>query len=120
MLPWILDRDVLTVEPTMAIDRGDVICYSPTPGRFIIHRVVGRHATGVWTRGDALRQAERIVFTDVLGKVVEIDRNGTVRRLDGWWARRLNVAIAWLSPLVRAILPGARWTHRRLRGPGRA
>jgi hypothetical protein len=106
MLPFLRDGDVALVTPVAAdgIDLGDVICYETLPGKLFVHRVIRRQRDRLVAKGDALVFTDLIDRTQLLGKVVAVERHGRVRRLDTRTARWLNRAIASLSPLFPPLL----------------
>lgn len=76
MRPSLRDGDVVSVvraDPD-AIAIGDVVCFVPEPGRLSLHRVIGRDAGCLVTKGDALDWAERVPARRVLGKVAGFER----------------------------------------------
>ena len=115
MIPFLLDGDVVVVQPAASADvrTGDVICYEPWPGRLFLHRVVARTVDGFVTKGDALTHSETIPHTALLGRVTRVDRAGRRRRLDTPLARGVNRLVAALSPVLSGVLPVALWAWRR-------
>jgi signal peptidase I len=106
MVPTINDGDTITVEPVSAgrLRRGDVVLVRRSTA-IIAHRLVGRRhrpdgGIDFLLRGDAADGDDAPVpAIDVLGRVVEADRNGVRARPSSWTAR--------LAAL-------ARWGARRL------
>jgi len=85
---------------------GDVICYETSPGRLFVHRVIDRARDQFLAKGDALACVDVIDPPQLLGKVVAIERHGSLRRLDSRIARWRNRAVASLSrrlPLLFAL-----------------
>ena len=83
MRPSLRDGDVVSVvrvDP-LGFGVGDVICYESAPGRLSLHRVIGREADHVVTKGDALAWVERVPVGSVLGRVTAVERRGTLDRL---------------------------------------
>jgi hypothetical protein len=117
MVPFIRDGDIVTVEETApgGPGIGDVICYATTPRRLFVHRVVGRDREHLFVKGDALAFTEVVECGQVLGKVVALERHGTLRRLDTAAARWRNRAIATLSPAIPRLLPMALLVRRAWR-----
>lgn len=94
MAPSIRDGDWITVAPlTTAVRRGDVLLYR-TGGRLTAHRVIGRVRGSeqlLRLRGDAPGwEEERVAFRDVLGHVVDVERNGRKVAARGALARRVD------------------------------
>ena len=116
MLPFVWDGDIAQVTPTASarIAIGDVVCYE-TPGRLFLHRVIRRDGDRFVTKGDALSSTEVIDRMQVLGKVVSVERRGSITRLDSHAARWRNRAILRVSPLIPRLLPLALRLRRVLR-----
>jgi len=106
MVPFLRDGDVALVTPTAGseVGVGDVVCYEMPPGRLYLHRVIARDRDRVVAKGDALGSRELVQFTQLLGKAIGLERQGTVRRLDTRVARWRNRTIAAVSPLLPALL----------------
>ena len=117
MLPFLHHGDVLHVRPlpAAAVRVGDVICYTPSPGRLHLHRVVARAARGFLTRGDALPYVEDVPAARLLGRVIARERGGRLRRLDTPAAARRARLIVAAAPLVARCLPLARTLRRAWR-----
>jgi hypothetical protein len=122
MIPFLLDGDVVVIEPAAAADVrvGDVICYEPWPGRLFVHRVVARTADGLVAKGDALTYSETVPDAALLGRVTGVERGARARRLDTPLARALNRTVAGVSPVLSGVLPVALWAWRRIRTVWRA
>lgn len=108
MLPFLLDGDVALVMPAAGteISVGDVICYETPPGRLFLHRVIGRKRERFVAKGDALAFTDLIDPGQVLGKVVAVQRRGSVKRLDtriGGWRNRAIAAVSGLIPVPIAL-----------------
>lgn len=83
MLPCIWPGDVLTIQSvetrtdnaqTVDINTGDIVA-AKRNGRWVVHRVAGRSATHVVTRGDCIPGNDSPVhIEDVIGKVVLVTR----------------------------------------------
>lgn len=85
MAPLIRDGDVLTVEPATSdgLRVGDVALHRIGGRQVVAHRVVGRHEEDgrpvLTTRGDASFNApDPVREGDVLGRVVQVERDGRV------------------------------------------
>jgi hypothetical protein len=101
--------------PAGRIGRGDLVVYE-VEGSMICHRVLWRRPQGsnhaFLTKGDGWRMTDPwVCATQVIGKVVAIDRNGTISRLDTP-LRRLKAVAAAACSLVGA---GSREMLRRAR-----
>jgi len=113
MSPLIRDGDVLTVEPARLGDLrvGEVALHRIGERQVVAHRVVGCRAEDgrrvLTTRGDSVLGApDRVSEVDVLGRVIERERNGRVVRLNGW-LRRLGGRL--LVPLLTSRSMAARF-----------
>jgi len=124
MAPLIRDGDVLTVEPAgpETLRVGDVALHRIGGEQVVAHRVLARRAERgevlLTTRGDALSGPhDRVCAEEVLGRVVEVERDGRVLRLDrGPW-RVLGLVAAKLLPLralVARLVKAARRCASRL------
>ena len=121
MLPSIRGGDVVHVEPADHADIavGEIVCYAPSAGVLVVHRVVARRGDRLVTRGDALAHREVVPGAEVLGRVVAVERAGRVRRLETPLARAMARAMVTAAPLVRRALPAAGSLRRLWRGAGR-
>jgi signal peptidase I len=87
---------------------GDLVVYE-VEGRMICHRVLGRRTQGFshafLMKGDGWRMTDPWVCAEqVIGKVIAINRNGSVVRLDTPLRRLQAVAAAALSFVVAGTL----------------
>jgi signal peptidase len=121
MLPFLLDGDLLVVQPAAVaeIRIGDVICYEPPSGGLCLHRVIAREERGFVTRGDALTYVETVAAGAVLGLVTARERRGRWLALDTPRARRRGRLIATAAPVLARLLPLARWVRRAARAARR-
>ncbi len=85
MLPTVLPGDLLTIEPKTSeqIQAGDIALYA-REGRFFVHRIVSKSSVRgqvfLIARGDCMSQQDPpIRETELLGRVTEIRRNGSLR-----------------------------------------
>jgi len=85
MLPTFYPGDILTIrrEPLTAIHSGDVVLYT-RGDRFFIHRnlrsVQTASGRALVTRGDSMPQVdEPVTPTELLGRVVNIERDGELK-----------------------------------------
>ena len=111
MYPTIRDGETVSIAPVELADivYGDVLLYRAS-GRLLAHRVVGltasRERLVVHVRGDAKRACDAPVDgSDVVGRVIAVDRGGRVIPLHG--------RIPRLQHGVRAALSRARQRLRR-------
>ncbi len=117
MRPFLRSGDTVLVEPfdLSAVKAGDIVFYKTANGKLRVHRVIRRpkqrQETVLLTKGDALFQADPpVLYKEVLGKVIAIERKGRYKSLDGGTNKILNYF--WLGlahvgpffyPLVRKI-----------------
>jgi len=105
MTPFVRDGDVALVTPAAGhVGIGDVICYETPAGKLLLHRLIARDGDRLVAKGDALAFAEILDRTRLLGKVVAVERHGTVKRFDTRVAQWRNRVIAVLSPCVPPLL----------------
>jgi hypothetical protein len=106
MTPFVRDGDVALVTPTAGrgVGIGDVICYETPPGKLVLHRVLDRDVNRFVAKGDALTVVEIVDQARLLGKVVAVERRGTITRFDTRFARWRNRVIAVLSPFFPPLL----------------
>jgi hypothetical protein len=106
MTPFVRDGDVALVAPIdgRKVGIGDVICYETPTGKLLLHRLIAGDRDRVVAKGDALTFVEVIDRTRLLGKVVAVERHGTVKRLDTRVAGWRNRVIALLSPFLPPLL----------------
>lgn len=121
MFPSIRSGDVITVKPveSAAICVGDVIFYR-RDGRVYAHRLIRKQRIdGVLlfiTRGDYLPFSDSPISTSqILGKVVSIERGRRIIRLDTPFQRRWGRVLALTSPFFYPLLCVAGRTFHILR-----
>lgn len=111
MHPFVQDRDFITVSPVenSSIKIGDVVFYSTTEDKIIVHRVIGKYRKDgrvtMLIKGDATSgPSEKVDVQNILGKVVAIERNGQKKRLDTKIYQMKSLVLAGISPF-------SRWTY---------
>ena len=122
MLPFIIDGDVVELEPMRSMPMlGDILFVRcACIGREVVHRVVELKGDTFFLRGDMQARC-KVPFTEknIIGKVVALHRNGHRRFIDsGFW--RL-AGLLWLrtSPLGFFLLRGTLFARRLGRGAQR-
>lgn len=123
MHPFVQDRDFITVSPVedSSIKIGDVVFYSATEDRIIVHRVIRKYRKDgrvvMLIKGDAFfGYFEKIDLQNIIGKVVAIERNGQKKRLDTKIYRMKGLVFAGISPFSRwTYLVGRMIKHNGLR-----
>ncbi|MCE5311237.1 MAG: S24/S26 family peptidase [Acidobacteriales bacterium] len=114
MSPFVRDGDIVTVEPAAAAPArtGDIVAFvEPATQRLRVHRVAATCGGAFLLKGDNVETPDGLVKPDgVLGKVVRVERDGSLVRLGTGPERGL---IAWLSRV--GCLAQARRVYRRCR-----
>ncbi len=121
MVPFIRDRDVLTIEPTKAsaLDIGEVAFYRLAADRLVAHRVVGREVLDgkeiLTMRGNAAAGSnDRVLGEQVLGRVVSVQRGKKLVRLDRGFRRLMALLLVRGSPVGSIIFQPVRTVKRTL------
>lgn len=111
MNPSVKDGDYLTVYPFNqdALSVGDIVYYL-VDNRPVVHRIIRFFSqNGIKTamiQGDSCYgQPDTIPVKDILGKVLLIERQGHMKRLDTTWHKILGHTIAAFSPCVSWAMP---------------
>ncbi len=113
MFPFIRSGDLLTTKAVNPIDLsvGEVLLYQ-REGRSFVHRLIKKKiingALQFITRGDHLTFCDPTIrSSEILGKVISIERRGRLIHLDTpfqrMWGRFLASASSWFSPLFQAV-----------------
>lgn len=114
MRPFIRDGDIIVVSPieNSSIKAGDVVFHLTTENKVIVHRVIKKYKKDkdnritMLIKGDAtFSSPEKVEMQDVLGKVVEVERNGRKKRLDRKLYQIMGLFFAAISPFSRWIYP---------------
>jgi signal peptidase I len=121
MNPWIRHGDILTirrVDPA-AVRRGHVVFYR-SGGSLFAHRVVGKvqgqNELLLVTRRDAVPSPDApVAASQVLGRVIRIERGGRGINLESPAREALGWLLAHFSALSRWTYPPARRLVRLLR-----
>ncbi len=117
MLPFIVGgRDSVLLEPCRDVAVYDILLCEISPGRYVIHRLVGIDGGTLTLMGDGnLMATEHCSRADVVAKVVGIVRPDG-RNIDCCSASERRKARLWLRllPLRRFLLALWRRTHRSL------
>ena len=125
MRPFVVHGTTVHVENVdpSAVRPGDVVVF--TRGmELVAHRVLRqrrREGRRIFiTKGDVLNAPDEPVAEESLvGRVVAIERNGRLLRLDTPVLRLLGRTVAWTSPASRWPVGFLRFLRRGLRGRGR-
>ena len=114
MRPFIRDGDFLVVSPieNSSIKRGDVVFCITTENKVIVHRVIKKYKKDkdnritMLIKGDAtFSSPEKVEMQNVLGKVVEVERNGQKKRLDTKFYQIKGLLFAGISPFSQWTYP---------------
>lgn len=78
MSPYIKDGDKIIIAPPRGNPCiGDVVLCTSTEGNLLLHRVIGKTAGGVFTKGDAwLTGDSPIPYKNIIGKAVRVCGRG--------------------------------------------
>lgn len=126
MRPLIRDGDFIIVSPieNSSIKTGDVVFYSATGNKVIVHRLIRKYKQKgkitVLIKGDAsFSSPEKIDIQNVLGKVIAIERNGQKKRLDTKLHQIIGLLLSGISPFshwIYSIGSVVKHSGRRLLG----
>ena len=114
MRPFIRDGDFIVVSPieNSSIKTGDVVFCITTENKVIVHRVIKKHKKDkdnritMLIKGDAtFSSPEKVEMQNVLGKVVEVERNGQKKRLDTKLYQIKGLLLAGISPFSQWTYP---------------
>jgi hypothetical protein len=130
MRPFLPHGSLLEVEPRAfaRVRLGEVVLHASPAAPLVAHRVVGRAAHALVTRGDSNARLESVAEDDFLGVVVARQNGGEWRAVSSGPARWLGLAaglvhragvgcarVLVLRPL-RATFGGPSWVRAGLRG----
>jgi signal peptidase I len=79
MYPLLQPKDILEIEQTRHIEKGDVVLYAgDEKGRWIAHRVVNIQNSKIYTKGDHNREIDAATLSheEIIGVVTARWRNG--------------------------------------------
>lgn len=112
------ERVLVRKEGLKQIRLGDIILFR-IEDVFVTHRVIRKswkndHLYFV-ERGDRGGSASKIPFESVLGRVVAIEKNGRLLRLDSGWGRMVNTVLGINNYMVYRVSAKVEVIKRRLR-----
>lgn len=120
MSPLIRNGDVVEVAPFKGkVNFGDIILYFSSWGTPVVHRVIQRNKESIITKGDSVPSSDHpVLFKQVLGRVVAVEKNGWRIRLDKPVGKLLNILLALISPFSSLNLssPQADKTTQSIKG----
>lgn len=99
MEPLIRVGDWIEVRLDEPIRKGHVVLARDASGELVCHRVLARTEETLWLAGDRSLAVREHTLDSLLGVVHRVERDGTARRLGGWWTRGLNRRLADLHRL---------------------
>jgi signal peptidase I len=112
MRPLIRDGDFIVVSPVenSSIKIGDVVFYSTTGNKVIVHRLIRKYKQKgrmtVLIKGDAsFSSPEKIDIQNIWGKVIAIERNGRKKRLDTKLHQIIGFLLSGITPFSHWIYP---------------
>ena len=114
MRPFIRDGDFIVVSPieNSSIKTGDVVFCITTENKVMVHRVIKKHKKDednritMLIKGDAtFSSPEKVEMQNVLGKIVEVERNGQKKRLDTKFYQIKGLFFAGISPFSQWTYP---------------
>ncbi len=114
MRPVIRDGDFVVVNPieNSSIRTGDIVFHLTTENKVIVHRVIKKYKKdkdnriAMLIKGDAtFSSPEKVELQNVLGKVVELERNGQNKRLDTKFYQIKALLFAGISPFSQWTYP---------------
>jgi signal peptidase I len=101
MKPTFHTGQLLYVQPEMQdLVPGDVIIYSDLSHNYlVVHRIIGVSPPSVATRGDhnLLSDEYPVLFGDIVGRVVAVDRRGVIRNVSGGQRGLRNARMRWMG-----------------------
>ncbi|SHI13515.1 Peptidase S24-like [Desulfofustis glycolicus DSM 9705] len=96
MLPFIQDRDVLTITPLFSsLPRlGEVVAFiHPGSHNFTVHRVIRKRRNQYLLKGDSVKTVDGwLHLCDILGRVISVERSGQAV-LFGLGSERIAIAL---------------------------
>jgi len=108
MSPFIKDNDVITVFPLTdaSIRSGDVVAFiRPEMKKLVIHRVVWRKGEYFHIKGDNIPHTDELIpETNILGRIVRVERNGK-EVFFGLGPERFLIALLVRMRIFPALLP---------------
>ena len=120
MHPFIKDKDIIKIKPVdpEKLKAGDVIFYKPKDRGLIAHRLIKKRTEEkddllFVTKGDFCPASDpAISSTDILGKVISIERNGKEISMENSMARLKNFLLSKASPFSFILYPIGRKVKR--------
>ncbi|OGL39603.1 MAG: signal peptidase I [Candidatus Schekmanbacteria bacterium RIFCSPHIGHO2_02_FULL_38_11] len=113
MHPFIKDKDIIKVKPVQPekLKSGDVILYKTGYRGFVVHRLIKKQNKKKGeplfvTKGDFCYTPDpAISSSDILGKVISIERNGKEISMENGMARLRNFLLSKASPFSFILYP---------------
>ena len=116
MVPFLINGDTVYVDvPDSPVKRGDIVLYTRTNGRYILHRVYRVRKDGSYIMvGDAQTELELLPGRDrIHARVTMVRHKGKLNRPGQlrWWAYRY--LWLWLRPVRPVLMRLHGRLHRR-------
>jgi phage repressor protein C with HTH and peptisase S24 domain len=106
MLPALMTGERVLVRASATPRRGEVWAFVDAAGAVIVHRFVRSRGEALIFRGDSrVRSDQAIVPSQLIGRVLSVERDGTERAVASHAAlRRLAVLCRWVPRAIRRRL----------------
>ncbi len=114
MLPFIRDKDVLTISPFLPSSNGigDPVAFiHPKTGNLVIHRLIAKHNNSYIVKGDNIPNPDGLITREnILGHVANIERKGKKKSF-GFGPERFLIALLSRGNIFCLLL----FVHRVIR-----
>ena len=101
MYPFIQTNDIILIEPksSAGFTTGDIVFFRRPKGNYVVHRLVKKNGSAsLITKGDNSNHYDEIIhISQVMGRVIQIERDGKQMSLKGGLHQHINRAFAWLD-----------------------
>jgi hypothetical protein len=78
MLPVLCEGDKVGIVSSLEYDNGDILSFLYDENKVIVHRLLLHRKDRFFLKGDNSFRMEEVNYNNILGKVVEIERDGYV------------------------------------------
>lgn len=78
MLPVLCEGDKVGIVSSLEYNNGDILLFLYDENKVIVHRLLLHRKDRFFLKGDNSFRMEEVNYNNILGKVVEIDRDGCV------------------------------------------
>ncbi len=78
MFPFLIDKEtsVMLAPIDKLLKRKDILFYKNNNGQYLLHRIIDIKESQIIIRGDALKQKEFLTESNMIAKVISIERRG--------------------------------------------